>query len=48
MMIRPGDKPENETGGGFAAKKALEWTLDWCGCHGINPDQESHVSEVHK
>jgi|GEM_PF-2277404 len=34
MMIRPGAKPENETGGGFAAKKALEWALEWCAAHG--------------
>ena len=25
MMISPGDKPGDDTGGGFAAAKALEW-----------------------
>jgi hypothetical protein len=35
MMIRPGDKPEDETGGGFAAKMALQWALEWCEAHGV-------------
>jgi hypothetical protein len=34
-MIRPGDKPENETGGGFAAKMALQWAVEWCEAHGV-------------
>jgi hypothetical protein len=38
MMIRPGDKPEDDTGGGFAAKMALAWVLDWCVCHGIETE----------
>jgi hypothetical protein len=47
MMINPGDVPgkvdENgkETGGGFAARKALEWTLDWCRCHGVAPEPDA-------
>ncbi|GAA4827225.1 hypothetical protein GCM10023232_26820 [Sphingosinicella ginsenosidimutans] len=44
MMIRPGDKPGavdvdgKPTGGGYAAQKALEWVLDWCACHAVDPD----------
>ena len=38
MMISPGDKPSDETGGGFAAKKALEWTLELCEALGFDPD----------
>ena len=37
-MIRPGDKPGDDTGGGFAAKQALDWTLEYCRLHGINTD----------
>ena len=29
LMIRPGDKPENNTGGGFAARHAIEWISEW-------------------
>jgi len=35
VMIRPGDKPEDETGGGFAAKMALQWAVEWCEAHGV-------------
>jgi hypothetical protein len=35
LMIRKGDLPGTETGGGFAAGKALQWTLDWCAAHGV-------------
>lgn len=44
MMIRPGDVPGRtdddgkETGGGFAARKALEWTLAWCEAVGVDPE----------
>jgi uncharacterized protein YjbI with pentapeptide repeats len=44
MMIRPGDMPGKqaddgkETGGGFAARKALEWTLELCDRLGFDPD----------
>ena len=30
MMISKGDKPGDDTGGGFAAGKALEWALEFC------------------
>lgn len=29
MMIRKGDKPGDDTGGGFAAQKALEWAEEF-------------------
>ncbi|WP_199170527.1 pentapeptide repeat-containing protein [Caulobacter sp. FWC2] len=44
MMIKVGDKAGltgedgKETGGGYAARMALEWTLDWCASMGIDPD----------
>lgn len=44
MMINPGDKAGavgedgKETAGGYAARKALEWTIAWCEAHGIDPD----------
>ena len=44
MMIRPGDKPAatgddgKETGGGFAARMALEWTLELCTILGFDPE----------
>ena len=31
LMIRKGDKPTDDTGGGFAAKQALEWIAEWQG-----------------
>ena len=31
-MIRPGDTPDKDTGGGFAAKMALQWIADWQLC----------------
>ena len=34
-MIRKGDKPGDDSGGGFAAGKALEWTLDYCARTGL-------------
>jgi uncharacterized protein YjbI with pentapeptide repeats len=30
LMIRKGDKPGDESGGGFAALKALEWAVEYC------------------
>ena len=51
MMIKPGDKPgtvDSEgkpTGGGYAAQKALGWVLDWCACHGVDPDQQIQIVE---
>ena len=38
MMISKGDKPGDETGGGFAAGKALEWALEFCALLGTDPD----------
>jgi len=43
MMISPGNKPGDETGGGFAAAKALEWAEGWCAAHGhpTEPDVQA-------
>jgi hypothetical protein len=30
LMIRKGDKPGDDTSGGFAALKALQWTVEYC------------------
>jgi hypothetical protein len=29
-MIRKGDKPGDDSGGGFASLKALEWAVEYC------------------
>ena len=34
-MIRKGDKPGDDTGGGFAAAKAFEWATEYCDLTGI-------------
>jgi hypothetical protein len=44
MMIRKGDKPEDDSGGGFAAQKALEWAEEFCTVHGIELDQPRGLS----
>ena len=46
MMISPGDKPENDTGGGFAARKALEWAEGWCVAHGYPTEADPIQVEV--
>jgi len=38
LMINKGDKPGDDTGGGFAAKKALEWAEEFATLHGIDID----------
>ena len=35
LMIRKGDRPGDDSGGGFAAAKALEWALEYCALTGI-------------
>ena len=35
MMIRPGQKPGDGSGGGLAAQRAVEWTEGYCTAHGI-------------
>ena len=35
VPIRPGDKPDSESEGGFRAKMALEWALEFCVLSGI-------------
>lgn len=37
-MISEGDKPGDDTGGGYAAQKALDWALEWCRLSGVDPD----------
>ncbi len=45
LMIHKGDKPGDDSGGGFAAKKALEWATEFCGYAGITlPDAEKAAS----
>jgi hypothetical protein len=50
VMIKPGDTPGKlgeggkETGGGFAARKALEWALQYCDCIGLDPDFPADVT----
>ena len=39
-MIRKGDKPGDETAGGFAASKALQWTLEWCALNAVEVPAE--------
>jgi hypothetical protein len=41
MLIGPGDKPGNCTGGGFAAEKALEWCEEWCRLIGVEVPAEA-------
>ena len=40
MMIGEGDKPGDDTGGGYAAAKAVEWIEQWCAAsgHPAEPD----------
>ena len=40
LMIHKGDKPGDDSGGGFAAKMALEWALEYCALAGIAVDEE--------
>jgi hypothetical protein len=35
MMIKEGDKPGDDSGGGFASAKALEWIMEWCALNGV-------------
>ena len=35
LMINKGDKPGDDTGGGFASGKALEWAVEWCALNGV-------------
>jgi hypothetical protein len=44
MMIHPGDLPTNETGGGFAARKALEWTLEYAALRGISAPEPAEAA----
>jgi uncharacterized protein YjbI with pentapeptide repeats len=35
LMISKGDKPTDDTGGGFANAQAIEWALEYCALTGI-------------
>ena len=35
LMIKKGDKPGDDTSGGFASKMALDWALEWCALNNI-------------
>ena len=35
FMISRGDTPDKDTGGGFAAKMALQWGEEWCALNGV-------------
>ena len=40
MMISEGDKPTDDTGGGYAAKKALEWVEEWLSLNKLKEAQQ--------
>jgi alkylated DNA nucleotide flippase Atl1 len=42
-MIRNGDKPGDDTGGGFASKMALEWSLEWLALNGMADTETAAV-----
>ncbi len=44
LMIREGDKAGDDSAGGFAAAKALEWVLEWCALTGVDPDPAPAVA----
>jgi hypothetical protein len=46
MMIHKGDKPGDDTGGGFASKMALEWAEEFCRLHNISTEIESPTREM--
>ena len=45
-MIRPGDKPGDDSGGGFAAQWALNECLEFCRTFGIDPDAQPATGET--
>jgi hypothetical protein len=42
-MIKTGDKPGDDSGGGFASKMALEWAEEFCVLNGIKLDTAAPV-----
>jgi uncharacterized protein YjbI with pentapeptide repeats len=46
LMINTGDKPGDDSGGGFAAKKALEWIEEWAALSGVDVSGASLESAV--
>lgn len=45
-MINPGDKPGDDSGGGFAAAKALEWAIEYCDVHNIPIPEAAPAAET--
>ncbi len=48
LMIRKGDKPGDDTGGGFAALKALEWAIEYCDLSKIKVSKAAREALVPK
>ena len=44
MMIKEGDKPGDESGGGFAAQKVVEWIEEWQACQKVY-ESEAEMSD---
>jgi hypothetical protein len=44
LMIRKGDKPGDDSGGGFAALKALEWAVEYCDLSKIKVSKQARVA----
>ncbi len=43
LMIKNGDKPNDDTGGGFALGKALEWAEEYCALSGVKLPKPAKV-----
>ena len=44
-MIRKGDKPEQDSAGGFASKMALEWSLEWLALNEMTDSSIPHPTK---
>jgi len=43
LMINKGDKPGDDSGGGFALQKALEWAEEYCALSGVKLPKRAKV-----
>ena len=43
LMIKKGDKPGDDSGGGFALQKALEWAEEYCALSGVKLPKPAKV-----
>ena len=43
LMINKGDKPGDDSGGGFALQKALEWAEEYCALSGVKLPKPAKV-----